>query len=46
LGDFNIQLNDSYEGKMTKGCPAVDEKDAQLLIKGFIEKPSRRCILL
>jgi hypothetical protein len=25
LGDFNLQLNDSYQGKVVKGCPAYDD---------------------
>ena len=25
LGDFNLQLNDSYQGQVVKGCPAYDE---------------------
>lgn len=25
LGDFNLQLNDSYQGQIVKGCPAYDE---------------------
>ena len=25
LGDFNLQLNDSYQGQVVKGCPAYDD---------------------
>jgi len=25
LGDFNLQLNDSYQGQVVKGCPAYEE---------------------
>ena len=25
LGDYNLQLNDSYRGQVVKGCPAYDE---------------------
>lgn len=25
LGDFNLQLNDSYKGQVVKGCPAYDD---------------------
>jgi len=25
LGDFNLQLNDNYQGKVVKGCPTYDE---------------------
>lgn len=25
LGDFNLQLNDSYQGKVVKGCPAFED---------------------
>ena len=24
LGDFNLAVNDNYEGKVVKGCPAYD----------------------
>lgn len=25
LGDFNLQLNDDYQGEVVRGCPAYDE---------------------
>ena len=25
LGDFNLQLNDDYQGEIVRGCPAYDE---------------------
>ena len=25
MGDFNLQLNDSYQGQIVKGCPAYED---------------------
>lgn len=38
MGDFNLQMNDSYQGKVFKGCPTYEQGQywrAQMTLHAF-----------
>ena len=41
LGDFNLQLNDSYKGQVVKGCPAYEDVRQPSMDDFDLDKVSR-----